>query len=174
MDIARPRDLSDALEIQSTLEAYAARLAAQRGLGSAQSALLGQHVAAMEEIAVAIGTLSADLLEQYADISQRFHRLVFELAHCSVLQRHVADEFVCPFPFVDARALTQANAQALRNFMLFEQDQHRSLIEAIAQRNSARAESLAREHARFNQRFLAVWQEGIWTMAWAQSGPSGS
>ena len=45
--------------------------------------------------------------------------------------------------------------------MLFEQDQHRSLIEAIVQRNSARAEALAQEHARFNQRFLALWEKGV-------------
>jgi hypothetical protein len=33
------------------------------------------------------------------------------------------------------------------------------------QRNSARAEALAREHARFNQRFHALWHEGVRTMA---------
>ena len=50
--------------------------------------------------------------------------------------------------------------------MLFEQDQHRSLIEAIVQRNSARAEALAQEHARFNQRFLALWEGGMRSIGW--------
>jgi GntR family transcriptional regulator of vanillate catabolism len=157
MDIARPRDLADTLEIQNALEAFAARRAAQRGVSSAQTALLRQYTASMEEIAVAFGGLSADALEQYAEMSRRFHRLMVELAQCSMLNWHVADEFVSPFPFVGAQALTQARVEALRKFMLFQQDQHRSLIEAIAQRNSARPEALAQDHARFNQRFLAVW-----------------
>jgi len=50
--------------------------------------------------------------------------------------------------------------------MLFEQDQHRSLIEALVQRNSARAEALAHEHARFSQRFFALWEEGMRYMGW--------
>jgi len=166
MDLARPQDLCDTLEIQSALEALAARLAAQRGISSAQSALLRQYVAAMEEIASAFGTVSSQLLDQYASMSRRFHQLVFDLAESSVLQRQVADEFVSPYPFVIARTVTQARIEALRKFMLFEQDQHRSLIEAIVQRNSPRAEALAQEHARFNQRFLALWGEETLSMVW--------
>src|SRR4051794_33579035 len=143
MDLARPHDLFDALEIQSALEAFAARLAAQRGISSAQSALLRQYVAVMEEIAVAFGTFSPELLDRYATISGRFHHLVFELSECTVLQRQVANEFVSPYPLVFAHTVTQARAEALSKFMLFEQDQHRSLIEAIVQRNSTRAEALA-------------------------------
>ena len=171
MDMPRPSDLSDTLEIQNALEAFAVRRAAQRGVSSAQIALLRQYTASMEEIAGAFGGLSAAALEQYADMSRRFHWLVVELAQCSMLNRHVADEFVSPFPFVGAQALTQERVEALRKFMLFQQDQHRSLIEAIAQRNSARAESLAQDHARFNQRFLALWREGMRTMVWAHTPP---
>ena len=169
MDIANPRDLSDTLEIQSALEAFAARLAARRGISSAQRALLRQYVAAMEEIAVAFGTLSTDFLRQYVELSRRFHLLVFELAQCSILQRHLAEDFISQFAFVDLRATTQARVDALRNFMLFEQHQHRSLIEAIVQQNSARAEALAQEHARFNQKFLTLWNDGMRTIAWAHA-----
>src|SRR3954449_12112122 len=166
MDLVRPQDLCDTLEIQSVLEAFAARLAAQRGVTSAQSDRLRQYVAAMEEIAVAFGTVSSELLDQYVNMSRRFHQLMVELAECSVLQRQVGDEFVSPYPFVIARTVTQARIEALRKFMLFEQDQHRSLIEAILQRNSPRAEALAQEHARFNQRFLALWGEETLSMVW--------
>jgi len=171
MDMPRPSDLSDTLEIQNALQAFAVRRAAQRGVSAAQIALLRQYTAAMEEIAGAFGGLSAAALEQYAQMSWRFHWLVVELAQCSMLNRHVADEFVSPFPFVGAQALTQERVEALRKFMLFQQDQHRSLIEAIAQRNSARAESLAQDHARFNQRYLALWREGMRTMVWAHTPP---
>jgi len=40
MDAIRLPDLRETLEIQSALEAFAARLAAQRGISAAQSALL--------------------------------------------------------------------------------------------------------------------------------------
>ena len=166
MDAARPNDPGDTLEIQSALEAFAARRAAQRGISAAQRALLQQYVAAMEEIASGFESLSSELLDRYVSMSRRFHQLVFELAECAVLQRQVGDEFVSLYPFVLARAVTQARAEALRKFMLFEQDQHRSLIQALVQRNSARAEALAQEHAHFNQRFLAVWQEGMRAMVW--------
>ena len=48
--------------------------------------------------------------------------------------------------------------------MLFEQDQHRSLIEAIVQRNSIHTEDLVREHTSFNQKFFALWEDGIQTL----------
>src|SRR5689334_12574056 len=166
MDAARPDDLGDTLEIQSALEAFAARRAAQRGISAAQRAILQQHVAAMEEIASGFESLSSELLDRYVSMSRRFHQLVFELAECAVLQRQVGDKFVSLYPFVLAPAVTQARAEALRKFMLFEQDQHRSLIQALVQRNSARAAALAQEHAHFNQRFLAVWQEGMRSMVW--------
>src|SRR3954449_364745 len=76
MDLVRPQDLCDTLEIQSVLEAFAARLAAQRGVTSAQSDRLRQYVAAMEEIAVAFGTVSSELLDQYVNMSRRFHQLM--------------------------------------------------------------------------------------------------
>ena len=164
MDFASPKDFSDTLEIQSALEAFAARLAAQRGISSAQRVLLQQYVASMEETAVAFGAWSMDFLDRYADTSRRFHLLVFELAQCSILQRHVAEDFVNQFAFVDRLALTQAHVDALRNFMLFEQDQYRSLIEAIMQRNSTHAEDLVREHASFSQKFFALWEDEIQTL----------
>lgn len=55
MDMPRPSDLSDTLEIQNALQAFAVRRAAQRGVSSAQIALLRQYTASMEEIAGAFG-----------------------------------------------------------------------------------------------------------------------
>ena len=99
-------------------------------------------------------------------MSRRFHQLVVELAQCSMLHRQVGDEFVSPYPFVAARALTQDRAEALRKFMLFEQDQHRSLIEAIAQRNSARAEALPRTTPASIRGSLRSGEEGMRSMGW--------
>lgn len=167
MDFARPQDLIDAHEIQSALEAFAARLTARRGVSSAQSALLIRYVVSMEETAATFGALSADLLGRYVDMSRRFHRLMFELAECPVLQRHLDEGWIGPYSVFVTRSLTRDRIDALRKFIVFEQDQHRSLIEAIVQRNSARADALAQEHARFNQRFLkALWNESMWSMVW--------
>jgi GntR family transcriptional regulator of vanillate catabolism len=171
MDMVRTWDLLDALEIQSALEAFAARLAAQRGISAAQGALLRQYMATIEDIALAVGTLPLKLLDRYADTSRRFHELLFELSESSVLVRHVADDFVSPYPFFAAQTLTRARAEALRNFMRLEQDQHRALVEAIVQRNGARAEALAREHARFNRSFLRLWESGMRALAGTQTSP---
>ncbi|HVI78331.1 MAG TPA: hypothetical protein VM715_09215, partial [Candidatus Acidoferrum sp.] len=38
--------------------------------------------------------------------------------------------------------------------------------DGLLERNSARAEALAHEHARFSQRFFAFWEEGMRTVVW--------
>ena len=108
------QDLCDTLEIQSVLEAFAARLAAQRGVRSAQIALAavrGRDGGDRWRIRGSLGCL----LDQYANMSRRFHWLMVELAECSVLHRHIGDEFVSPYPFVGARALTQARVERSGN-----------------------------------------------------------
>jgi len=172
MDFVRTRDLLDALAIQSALEAFAARLAARRGISAAQGALLRHYVGAMEEAALSFGSLSLEILDRYADTSRRFHELMFRLAASPVLTRHVAEDFVSPYPLFAAQTATQPRAEALRDFMRVEQDQHRALVDAIVQRHGARAEALAREHASFNQSFLALWADGMRAMVGARTPPS--
>src|SRR3954462_11418853 len=85
MQTVNSREASDAIEIRSALEGFAAHLAAQRGIASAQTALLRQYVASMEKIAVAYGSLSTDMLAQYAKLNAGFHAMLFELAQSAVL-----------------------------------------------------------------------------------------
>jgi GntR family transcriptional regulator, vanillate catabolism transcriptional regulator len=153
MQTVNSREASDAIEIRSALEGFAARLAAQRGIASAQTALLRQYVASMEKIAVAYGSLSTDMLAQYAKLNASFHAMLFELAQCPALNRQLAGEFQGSLALIDVRAVVKAGSE-LRSFMLFEQDQHRSLMDAIIQGDGPQAESLAREHGRLSQKYL--------------------
>jgi len=48
----------------------------------------------------------------------------------------------------------QANGPRARDMLVVAQDQHRQVLEAIAQREGARAEAIMREHSRLAQRNL--------------------
>jgi GntR family transcriptional regulator of vanillate catabolism len=72
-----------------------------------------------------------------------------------LLQRQI--ERVCTLPFASPNGFVMAELQGphARDRLLLAHEQHRALVDAIVQREGARAEALAREHARIAQRNLA-------------------
>ena len=50
--------------------------------------------------------------------------------------------------------VAQANSTAARDMLVVAQDQHRQVLDAIVQREGARAEAIMREHSRLAQRNL--------------------
>jgi GntR family transcriptional regulator of vanillate catabolism len=148
-------DIVDAIELRGTLEGLAARFAAERGAGEALLARMRDCVAASERI-VGQPALSAADFSDYIAENERFHTLVLDAAQSPTLARQlervVALPFASPNGFVMAQAaLPQANA-----ILTVAQEQHRCVVEAIAQRQGARAEALMREHARLALRNLQL------------------
>jgi len=98
--------------------------------------------------------LTIEYLEQYMELNGKFHAEILRLAECRMLER--AMEHVCSLPFASPSAFVRRQYLAPESWDLFRIaiDQHQDILEAITNREAARAETLAREHARVARRNL--------------------
>jgi GntR family transcriptional regulator of vanillate catabolism len=87
-------------------------------------------------------------------LNQRFHTLLSEMAGSPVLSRELERVVNLPFASPSGFVIVQANSPRARDMLVVAQDQHRQVLEAIAQREGARAEAIMREHSRLAQRNL--------------------
>jgi GntR family transcriptional regulator, vanillate catabolism transcriptional regulator len=145
-------EVQDAIELRGVLEGTAARFAAERLREDSELTGLRQHCARME----ALDGLSIDTFATYMDLNESFHAGVVDLAKSEMLRRNIAQ--VSSLPFASASAMvfpTSVLPNAGANLVIAN-DHHRSIVDAIAQRQGARAESLAREHAFVARRVLGV------------------
>jgi GntR family transcriptional regulator of vanillate catabolism len=145
-------EVQDAIELRGVLEGTAARFAAERLREDAELNGLRQNCVRME----ALDGLSIDTFATYMDLNESFHAGVVDLAKSEMLRRNIAQ--VSSLPFASASAMvfpTSVLPNAGANLMIAN-DHHRSIVDAIAQRQGARAESLAREHAFVARRVLGV------------------
>jgi GntR family transcriptional regulator, vanillate catabolism transcriptional regulator len=146
-------DISDSIELRGALEGTAARFAAERGAKRGQ-------LAAMRELNAEIGEVvhraDVESFWHYVDLNQKFHELFVEAADSPVLERALERIVSLPFASPSAFVLAQAELPESREILLIGYEHHRGLIEAIERREGARAEALAREHARLARRNLEV------------------
>jgi len=146
-------DIYDAIDLRGSLEGTAARLAAERvtdpGLLNPMRVLNDAMI-----VLVRRRKLTLDLVAEYIDLNSKFHAEVLSLSGSRLLRR--AMEQVCSHPFASPSAFLKRHYVAPESHELFlvSVDHHRGIIEAIAARESGRAESIAREHARVARRNL--------------------
>jgi GntR family transcriptional regulator, vanillate catabolism transcriptional regulator len=145
-------DINEAIELRGLLEGMAARLAAERFHEPKEIAKL--ELLNAEIARVVKRKNSMDHLEDYIDSNARFHAEILRLSKSPMLAR--AMEHTCSLPFASPSAFVKRQYTAVDSIELFHTavDQHRGILEAIANRESARAELLAREHARLARRNL--------------------
>ncbi len=139
-------DVVDAIEIRGLLEGLAARSAALRGAEPAKLAELEGLVDALD-VVVGKGRGATDLSD-YTDLNARFHQLLTEMSGSGTIRREVARAAELPFASPSAFLDAQFETEAFHLSLFTAQAQHRDLCEAIAARDSGRAEFIAREHAR--------------------------
>jgi len=146
-------DIFDAIELRGLLEGMAARLTAERGQGPADTARL--HAVHNELVGVVRRRkLTIEFLEQFMDLNAKFHAEILQFSQCRMLER--AMEHVCSLPFASPSAFVRRQYLAPESWELFHAavDQHQGIVDAITNREAARAETLAREHARVARRNL--------------------
>jgi len=152
-------DAVDAIELRGVLEGTAARLAAERGVSQAGLDQLRDLLARLEEC---FGQALDEVdLEAYSEANAKFHAGLVELSGSTVIQREVDRATRLPFASPSAFLSGRAHVVAFRQSLHIAQDQHRSLVSAIAGREGARAEFIAREHARIARKNLeyAVFED---------------
>jgi GntR family transcriptional regulator of vanillate catabolism len=147
-------DVVDAIELRGVLEGTAARFAAERHSGPASLKLLAQAVRDID--ALLAGDLGdAAKVEGYVELNEVFHARLTELAASGMLRRALAQAVALPFASPNAFLSVQSELSRSSE-IVFGQEQHRALLEAIGAREGARAEALAREHARLARRKLSA------------------
>jgi GntR family transcriptional regulator of vanillate catabolism len=146
--------VSDAIELRGTLEGLAARLAAERGCAPV---LLAEARACLTKIdqLLATGSLNEDAFSAYVTQNEEFHALLGEMAGSDVLRREWERVVGLPFASPSGFVVSQANSPQARDMLIVAQDQHRQVLQAIEQREGARAEAIMREHSRLAQRNLS-------------------
>ncbi len=138
-------DVRDAVELRGVLEGTAARFAAERGCTArARRALRATN----DAIGGLVHRADYESFERYLDLNERFHAQLLEIAASPLLSRSLDAVSSLPFAGPSAFVLTEAELPASRDILIIAHRQHDSLIEAIEARQGARAESVAREHAR--------------------------
>jgi len=140
-------DIHDAIEVRGTLEGLAARLAAERGISSVLLAETRDCLAQIDAL-LAPRELSEESFTGYVVQNGRFHSLLAEMSGSGVVQRQLERAKTLPFASPSGFVMAQATGADARDILVIAQQQHASVIEAIVQREGARAEALMREHAR--------------------------
>ena len=146
-------DIYDAIELRGLLEGMAARMTAERVSDTGDTAKLEDVHAELLHL-VRRRTLNLQYLEQYMELNAKFHAEILRLSKCRMLHR--AMEHVCSLPFASPSAFVRRQYIAPESRDLFNTavNQHEGIMDAIRNREAARAETLAREHARVARRNL--------------------
>jgi GntR family transcriptional regulator of vanillate catabolism len=139
-------DVHDAIELRGVLEGMAARLAAERGVPPARLAAFKTLVSKLD-IVVAVPPAEMDF-DRYVSLNADFHEMLAGLAGSRILQREIDRVLGLPFAGPSAFLNAQTDIVEFRASLQVGQAQHRAIAEAIEMREGARAEAIAREHAR--------------------------
>jgi GntR family transcriptional regulator of vanillate catabolism len=143
-------DIEEAVTLRGTLEGIIARLAAEGGpadLAQMESALYEMDGLLKKELKV-------DILTRYVAANDRFHRAMLDLVHAPLVKRLMRQVVSVPFASPNAFFMAHLATPEARQVLMTAQEQHHAIVEAIAERQGARVEALAREHARLVLRFL--------------------
>src|SRR5690606_15809031 len=97
-----------------------------------------------------------DAVVRYAELNESFHAGVVEMAKSTMLEWSLERIQTLPFVRPGATIIFPASPEILT----LSVDHHHCILESIANREGARAEALAREHARLVRRNLEMVMKG--------------
>ena len=143
-------EVLDAIEVRAVLEGTAARLAAERLADVSELTQLREYAALMG----AMKGLTIDSLSEFMDLNEAFHAALVDLAKSAMLQRSVEQVNSLPFASPSAMVFPTSVLPNADETLAIANLHHRSIIEAIGNRQGTRAESLAREHTFIARRVL--------------------
>jgi GntR family transcriptional regulator of vanillate catabolism len=148
------RDILDSIELRGTLEGLAARFAAERGVSARDLEPLKE---CLNEIDVLVRQdISVEAFSSYVALNARFHALLTELSRSPPLIRQIDRASALPFASPSGFVMAQSALPEAHQILLIAQDHHRIVVDAIENREGARAEAIMREHARLAARNLRL------------------
>jgi len=147
-------DVLDAIDLRGVLEGTAARLAAEQGVSAKAMA---RARAITDDIDGCFNRLGEPVdFDRYSELNAAFHDVLAGFCGSRILQRELDRVKSLPFASPSAFVLGQPGEAGSHRSLALAQAQHRALLDAIANREGARAESLAREHARIARQNLVA------------------
>src|SRR5262249_57497167 len=96
----------------------------------------------------------ADGVGCYTAVNEQFHGELVGVGRSEVLARQITRVISVPFAAPTALLASYAQLPEWRDMLVVAQHQHHTLVEAIAAGHGARAEEVAREHARLSRQNL--------------------
>lgn len=147
------QDIADAIELRGVLEGVGARWAAERGVSEQALADARDALTALDEV-LRVPGLSDETLNAYGVLNTAFHQALMAMANSPALSQEYERLAALPFAGPSSFVLGQSAAEHTFHRFVVAQDHHWQVLEAIAARQGARAESLMREHAAIAQRNL--------------------
>jgi GntR family transcriptional regulator, vanillate catabolism transcriptional regulator len=148
------QDLHDAVDIRGALEGTAARLAAERLADDDELAALRACTQRIDRLLQRWRGMES--YSQYVTLNDQFHSQVVDLAKSPMLRRSMQRVLALPFASPNSFVLTLAEKREGRDVLTTSQVHHRAIADAIANREPARAEAMAREHARLARTSLEM------------------
>jgi len=149
------QDILDAIELRGVLEGTAARLAAERLQSDDELAPMRESIADTEAL-LRLPLDAIETLGRYGPLNARYHACLLDLARSNMLRRALERVLVLPFASPNAFVAAEPESEDWRETMLISLSHHRAITEAIAARESWRAEALAREHSRMARRSVTL------------------
>ena len=146
-------DIRDAIELRGTLEGLAARRAAENGV---ERNLLVEMQDVIARIDLTLANHPKVNFSDYVELNQKFHSLIMESSGSQVIREEYDRVLSLPFASPSAFAVAQSIVPQSLDVLIVAQYQHRSIVEAIEQREGARAEAIMREHARLARSNLDI------------------
>jgi GntR family transcriptional regulator of vanillate catabolism len=119
-------------------------MAAERGV---DSKLLKAANTVLDLIDIAIAHPDGLDFDSYVQHNARFHQLLAEFPRSPLIRREIERMILLPLASPSAFLSEQAMIPDFLDSLRYAQRQHRAIMEAITNREGARSEALAREHA---------------------------
>jgi GntR family transcriptional regulator of vanillate catabolism len=140
-----PQDVLDAIETRGLLEGLAARRIAERGAAPELINSLKECLSEGDAILARRRFESADE-QRYGEMNGRFHALIVEGAGSRIVADALARNDHVPFASARAVAFSR-DLTELVPILNYAHRQHHVIVQALENREAARAEALMREHA---------------------------
>lgn len=138
-------DIADAIQIRGVIEGTAARMAAERG---ADPDLLAHAKSILSQIDTALSESGGIDFDAYVSANRAFHDIIAHLSGSALMIRELERMAQLPLASPSAFLSDQELIPDFQESLKHAQRQHRTILEAIENREGSRAEALAREHAR--------------------------
>jgi GntR family transcriptional regulator of vanillate catabolism len=146
-------DIRDAIEVRGVLEGTAARFAAERGASRRDLRALRAINDSVEPL---VHLADYESFERYVALNELYHARLLKMAGSPLLERTLEGVLSLPFASPSALVLQHAQLPESREILIVAHRHHLWLVEAIERREGARADHIAREHARLSLTNLEI------------------